>query len=574
MIRRSKTAFLSILTLSLCGMLAGGLPVALAQDEAAADSLAEEGLDFEYPHLGGENMSDAERIVELNAWLLDNPADGKAWNDLGVLYAAAADFPLARDAFIRAVQTKPDEGDFHRNLGLAFSRLEMFEMAVAEFHAYRSFDELGGVDYWRLIGGAQVRAGMIEEAKVTFQDGIDFSGPDLYAEGLRLVLALNKVYADEGDDQAKRDLLQEHTPAALKFLKYSSDPEAEGVPEARSLVNNRVAGLVEDGKVLEQSGLLPEAAAAFKEAHELDPTRDDLLPRLVDVYLKSGESMDARVTARLARDAHPDQAGTWIASGKVYEKSDRLSDAADAYQKAFAIDPSLEDLRVAIGNLLMRVGRDKEASEFLRAGVNSSDTKPEVVYNYAVSLIREKKYNAAIASLRSVVRDRPDMFQAWSALAQCYRATKQYGPAVGPYQKALEMKPDAKLAYNLGYCAMKAKRHDTAEVAYLHALQLDPGMIEARYNLSLNFMDAKRYEQAVLSFDSMLEIEPDSYRVYYSQGLSYYYLERFDEALEAYDLAMEQKETSNLLNNIGLVYDKLGKKKKAQSYYKQAKDLK
>ena len=146
--------------------------------------------------------------------------------------------------------------------------------------------------------------------------------------------------------------------------------------------------------------------------------------------------------------------------------------------------------------------------------------------------------------------------------------------AGAPYEKALEMRPEAKLAYNLGYCAMKAKRFDTAETAYLRALELDPDMVEARYNLSLNYMDAKRYEDAIASFDMMLELEPDSYRVYYSQGLSFYYLERNDEALEAYDLAMEQKETVNLLNNIGLVYDKLGDKKAAQNYYKQAKKLK
>jgi tetratricopeptide (TPR) repeat protein len=86
-------------------------------------------------------------------------------------------------------------------------------------------------------------------------------------------------------------------------------------------------------------------------------------------------------------------------------------------------------------------------------------------------------------------------------------------------------------------------------------------------------MGAGRYEDAVASFDEMLQLEPNSYRAYYSQGLSYYYLERWDEALEAYDLALEQKETVNVLNNIGLVYDKLGKKKKAQEYYKAAKAL-
>ena len=90
--------------------------------------------------------------------------------------------------------------------------------------------------------------------------------------------------------------------------------------------------------------------------------------------------------------------------------------------------------------------------------MSSADTKPEVVYNYAVSQIREKKYHAAIASLRKVVKQRPDMAPAWSALAQCLRVTKQYGAAVEPYQQALELEPEPKLAYNLGNCAMKAEQ--------------------------------------------------------------------------------------------------------------------
>ena len=573
MVRRESSAGVrTAALLALIVVLAGGAGDAKAQNRAAADTTDEGGLVFEHRQFGVGNMTDEEKIAELTAYVAEDPTDGKAWNDLGVLHASRGEFPSARDAFIRAVQTAPEEGDYHRNLGLAFSRLEMFEMAVAEFEAYRRFDDMGGKDYWRLIGGAQVRAGMNEEAKATYAEGIAASGPDLGPEGLRLVLALNKLHADLGEEQAVRDLLVQHTPAAVKFLEYANEGD-DGTPEAGSLIGNRVTMLVDDGKLMEQSGLPAEAAAAYQQAHDLDPSRDDLMPRLVDAYLAAGESMQARVTARLARDEHPDQAGTWIASGKVYEKSDRLADAVEAYQKAFEIDSSLEDLRVAIGNLLMRLGRDQEASRFLRAGVDAADTKPEVVYNYAVSLIREKKYSAAIASLRKVVAQRPEMFQAWSALAQCYRATKQYGHAVEPYQQALAMQPDPKLAYNLGYCAMKAKRHDTAEAAYLKALELDPTMIEARYNLSLNYMDAARYEDAVTSFDAMLELEPDSYRVYYSQGLSYYYLGRWDEALEAYDLALEQKETRNVLNNIGLVYDKLGNKKKAQEYYKAAQDL-
>ncbi len=514
-----------------------------------------------------------EKIAELNQKVLANPADSKSWNDLGVIYAQDGDYEVARDAFIKAVQGDPTQGDYHRNLGLAFSKLGMHDMAAAEFQAYQRLDTMGGKDYWRLIGGAQVKAGMISEARTTYRDGLGILGASPNPEGLRLVLALNKLEADAGDDQAVRAVLEKYTPYAVKFIKGQTEEEADGVQEARAIVHNRVTMMVEDGKLMEESGLLGEASALYEAAYELAPERDDLLPRLVDVDLKNGEDMKARVAARLARDEHPDKSGTWIATGKVYESQGKLDEAVKAYEKAYSIE-EIDDLRVAIGNLHMRLGNDTEASKWLRAGVSADSTKPEVVYNYAVSQIREKKYHAAIASLRTVVQQRPDMVQAWSALAQCLRATKQYSAAIEPYQKVMEMAPDAKVAYNLGYCAMKAKKYDTAINSYDQALQLEPTMIEARYNLSLTYMDAGRYQEAVDSFELMKEIEPDSYRVYYSQGLSYYYLGEYDLALETYDQALEQKETVNVLNNIGLVYDKLGDKKEAAKLYKQAQELK
>ena len=525
--------------------------------------------------LGGEQapqMTTEERIEALNEKVMRNAADHQSWNDLGVIYAQQEEWDQARDAFIRAVQGNPQYADYHRNLGMTFSRLDDYDLAIAEFQAYQRFDTLGSRDFWRLIASAQIRAGRLDDARKTYHNGLEGMAPDLGSEGFRLVLGLNKLEVDAGNDEAVRALLEKYSPMAEDYLnRFGQD--GPGSQEARAVVSNRVNLMVEDAKVLEESGLLLEAAARYEEARTLAPGRNDLLPRLVGVYLKAGEDVKAGVAARLARDEHPDEVGTWIASGQVYEHGKRPDDALAAYQQAYAMDSEFPDLRLAIGNLLMKMGRDSEAAIYLKEGITNTDTKPEVAYNYAVSQIREKKYHAAIASLRKVVDDRPDMTPAWIALAQCLRVTKQYGAAVGPYRTALEQQPDPKLAYNLGICAQKSSQPEKAIAAYEQALVLDPAMVEARYNLSLIYMDVERYEDAVASFELMTEIEPESYRVYYSKGLAYYYLGMYDEALDAYDQAADQKETAAVLNNIGLVYDKLGNKKEARKWYKMAKEL-
>jgi len=560
----------AVLALSL--LLAG---VVRAQVTAEVDT-ADGGIHFTYAE-DGANLTDEDRIAILNQKLAANPADAKSWNDLGVIHANREEYDLARDAFIKSVQASPTEGDYHRNLGLVFSHLGNYDMAVAEFGQYRKFDKMGGQDYWRLIGGAQKAAGRLDDARATYEEGIQSFAPDLGFGGFRLVLQLNQLEDEQGNEQAVRQLLEKYTDPAVRFLRNLAgreDPESvDGYREARAIVHNRVRLMVDDAKLMEDSGLAADAARLYKKAYELTPERDDLLPRLVDCYLEQGLNLDAGVAARLARDEHPDKAGTWIATGKVYEQTNRREDAVKAYEKAYGIE-QMDDLRVAIGNLYMRMGDDKQASKWLKAGVSGADTKPEVVYNYAVSLMREKKYHAAIPSLKNVTRELPDFYQGWVALAQCRQMTRQYHAAILPYQKAFALQPDAKLAFHLGSVAQKAKDYPIAIDAYKQALKMSPTYTKARYNLALTYMAAKQYEDAVTTFAELVETDGPSYRAYYSQGLSYYYLGKYDEALEAYDLALAEKETVNVYNNIGLVYDKLGNKKEAAKWYKDAEALK
>ncbi len=563
--------FLSILALGL--LSAGG---AAAQVTTVVDTADGGGIYFSHAE-DAANLTDEERIAILNQKLKADPADGKSWNDLGVIYANREEWSLARDAFIKSVQADPTAGDYHRNLGLVFSKLGMFDMAVSEFGQYRKFDTMGGHDYWRLIGGAQVQAGHADDARATYREGIKAFEPRLGAAGFRLVLQLHKLEVEQGNEQAVRKLLEDYTDPAERFLQGlegREDPESvDGYGEARSILHLRINQMVDDAKLMEDSGLYADAAKLYRQAYDLAPERDDLLPRLVDCYLKQDLTLDAGVAARLARDEHPDKAGTWIATGKVCEHTNKRQEAVEAYEKAYSLE-EMDDLRVAIGNLYMRMGEDAKASKWLKAGVNGTDTKPEVVYNYAVSLMREKKYHAAIPSLKKVTRELPDFYQGWLALAQCQQMTRQYGAAIEPYQRAFDLQPDAKTAFHLGSMAQKAKRYPEAIAAYTKALALDPTYTKAQYNLALTYMKAKQYDNAVAAFDKLIEMDGPSYKAYYSQGLSYYYLGKYDEALEAYDLALAEKETVNVYNNVGLVYDKLGNKKEAAKWYQDAADLK
>ena len=56
-----------------------------------------------------EEKTTEEKIAELEAAVTADPTNGKSWNDLGVLHAQEGRFDQARDAFIHAVQTSPQD---------------------------------------------------------------------------------------------------------------------------------------------------------------------------------------------------------------------------------------------------------------------------------------------------------------------------------------------------------------------------------------------------------------------------------------------------------------------------------
>jgi tetratricopeptide (TPR) repeat protein len=219
------------------------------------------------------------------------------------------------------------------------------------------------------------------------------------------------------------------------------------------------------------------------------------------------------------------------------------------------------------------MGDSTKARKYMAAGMAAEDTPPEVVYNYGVSLLKEKRYSDAARELRRVVEARPDMAPAWQALALSLRLGKRYPEAVEAYQQAIALQPDAKMYFNLALCYSRLRQTDDAVQNYRKAISLDPRFNEAYHNMCNTLIGAKRYSEALEALDEFLKIEPNSYRIYFNQGLCLYHLQRYEEAIEKYELALEQKETADAFNNLGLVYDKMGNKEEAKALYREAQKV-
>lgn len=538
---------------------------------ALRDSLAAEAENWHYEH---RDMTPDEQIFDLNRRILEDPRNAELYNNLGVLYAEKQEWVLARDAFLSAVQGNPREADYHRNLALVFSRLEAYDLAVREFEAYQRLDLTGAPDAWRLLGETWRQAGDAKQARETLETGLRRLPPDEREERMRLALSLSDLLQAEKEPAAARALLEKHLPEARELI--AADDAAEvpaGAEPARAVVRSLLAIYLLDANLMIESDLPEEAGPLYEKAYALDPERGDVLLVAVTSYLAAGQRDAARAAQSRAQQARPDDPWVHVAAGRIAEDEERAPDAIAAYQKALATLRDDADLQRRIGSLYLKTGDSAGAQKYLAAGVSDPNTPPEVLYNYAVSLIRDQKYNLAVGPLRRAVKEAPGMTAAWSALGTCLRQTERYDEAAEAYRRALEGERDPRVLFNFALSLSRAGKGDEAITAYQEAVALDPAFKEAHYNLGKALYDAKRYEEAIASLQAALQLDPEAYATYFMLGLTHYQLGRFQQAVEAYNNALARKETPESFQNMGLAYEKLGKKEEAAKCYAEARKL-
>lgn len=522
-----------------------------------------------------------QKIDDLNARIMVLQSAGELtselgdlYNDLGVQHATLEEWPEAFSAFVHSVQIKPFDADFHRNLALTAIQLENYDVALAEFEEYRKRGGARALDAYRRLARLHLKMDDVGQAREAYQRGLDELGNEPSAEVCRLVLELARLENEQNDSMAMRQVLEAWQPVARRWREIAVEQTTDdGVSEAEAIETNLLGALLEDGQLLEESGLALDAADLYEKAYKLAPDRHEILPRLVGAYILAGDPFQAKVRARLARQEHPEQSGAWLASAKVYEADNQLDAALDAYKTAYDLEPETPGLRLKLGNLYMRQGQAAEGRKYLAEAIEAPGTPTEVVYNFAVSLMREKKFSAAIAPLRRVTRETPDFVGGWQALAQCYRAGSRFDKSIEAYEEALRLEPNAKLAYNLGVTAGRAKKWQRAVDAYDQALVLDPTYQEASYNRAVALMRASRLAEADSAFTAYLVLDPEHYRANLNHGVTLYKLGRYEDAVAAYNITLEIKETAEAWDNMGLAYQEIGNKKKAQACYKEAKSM-
>ncbi|HVR82553.1 MAG TPA: YaiO family outer membrane beta-barrel protein [Luteimonas sp.] len=122
------------------------------------------------------------------------------------------------------------------------------------------------------------------------------------------------------------------------------------------------------------SGKRDEAIAAYSQLLEASPGNADVLLGRGRVYAWMGQWQEAEADLRSVTTTAPNYADAWAALGDMYLWSDRPTQAADAYGRWIALNPTDPAPHVARGRALRAAGDYTAArAEFEAAGVNGAD---------------------------------------------------------------------------------------------------------------------------------------------------------------------------------------------------------
>lgn len=148
------------------GALGAPAPAALSASRGDPDALTRTGIEA---HRAGR-LDEAERAY--HAALAGAPDHAYAGHYLGVIEMQRRDFRSAIPRLERAVAARPDEPDFHMNLGLAYSGVDRFDDAIAA-HRRAIAIEPRKAGPWNNLGLALIEKRRHAEAVDAFRHAID-----------------------------------------------------------------------------------------------------------------------------------------------------------------------------------------------------------------------------------------------------------------------------------------------------------------------------------------------------------------------------------------------------------------
>ena len=148
---------------------------------------------------------------------------------------------------------------------------------------------------------------------------------------------------------------------------------------------------------------------------------------------------------------------------------------------------------------------------------------------YESLMFLEKQLNLAKAH----IKQHPNDFTAFVALANLSRLTKNYDEAIAAAKRSIELNPNDSHAYALlGLIYQAQKKYKESVENLRKAIALDSKFLPHYFKLVTVYEEIENYNEAINTLKKSIEIEPNNVGLYSKLTYSYMAAGRFDDAVK------------------------------------------
>jgi tetratricopeptide (TPR) repeat protein len=389
-----------------------------------------------------------------------DPNDEDALNGLAMVYADRGDLPNAIAMLKQAVEKNPDArtvvmlAEFYEQIKDFSNAADTMKQALALMNDNVRVRQALAVDLYA--------AGRFDEALTAFQE-LATDDPKNVKLQLQIAdilekkhdfagagAALAKAHAVQNSTEvrfAEEELLrlQGKTPEAVAAIQaLLNDTKKDQYAEQDKLQRLRMLSVL--AKMQEDAGKTPEAVAAFRQIGDLDPSlASNAEYQVIEAYRSGKDYKLARQEADSALKKFPGDRGLVLEHALLMADLG-LTDAAANELKAMSNFSKDRDALLTLAQVQDKARRfedERKSLDSADAASKSPEEKQQIEFARGAMYEREKNYDAAEKSFRSVLEADPENHNALNYLGYMYADRGiRLEEALQLISKALDLDPD------------------------------------------------------------------------------------------------------------------------------------
>jgi len=297
---------------------------------------------------------------------------------------------------------------------------------------------------------------------------------------------------------------------------------------------------------------------------------------------ENGNSVEAELAALNKRIAeNPNDYTAYLERARYFGTRENYNEAFLDISRAIEVDSTKADIYLYKGELFFEMQKVQEAyQEYINCLRFDSLNVDGLLKKTGIDIVLGN-YDLSREQINKALRINEYNPYAYYLRGRMYKTMGDTALASSSYKTAIEVDPNYYDAYVEVGLLYAAKKNDLAKEYYTSAIEIRPKSVEAWYNKAMFLQETgtkkkDRYKEAFACYDSILSIDNGFVAAHFNKGFIWLeYLQQYDSAAVHFTNAITLfPEYYQAFYNRGLCYESQGKRKEAESDYRQALALK